>query len=1288
MKATLKHIGLSVLLSLFGRELKAQTIGFVEENIVKVSGVTTDSAVMQLGISKRQTTRYFIDGLGRTIQAVGLKSGTNNNMDIIQPIVYDTLGRQIKSYLPYVGSDSSGTYRSGAVSSQATYYNTTADKVAHDSSAYSQQVFDNSPLQRVLRAGDIGKGFQPVSGQHYKTIVYRPNTIADSVAKSFPDGSFSGYYTANALSVTDGTDEDGSETLVFKDLMGRVVLKKQWVSGTTYNSTYYIYNNAGTISYVVPPKAWNLIKAHGYTITTAVIARLIFKYVYDYRGRLIEKTVPGAAVMYIVYDPLNRPVLLQDATLKAGNKWNYIKYDAKGRAISQGIYTDTTPADTSRAGMQSYVDGLSGSYSTAWYESRSGTVTNNGYYTNSIFPTSNIAPLAYSYFDDYDLDQNGSADYSYSNQSLSGEAVPTNLTRGMMTMVAKRTVGSGLSDIWLLNVVFYDKRGNTIQQKSNNQLNYTNQTTVTDTKTNVPDFTGKPTITKVTKVSIGPATNTILSAITYDSHNAKVKYIDQTYNAQTAIRVATYQYNEPGQLIKKDLGLVNTASIPATVTLTTGNSVASGQTSNIMASKSILITPDFVAASGSTFTAKIATNYLQDIDYRYTIRGQVQTINNSKLADDGGVTSDEVNDLFGMEYLYNQTDSNLGNTASYSGRISAVKWMSRDNSGNKTNERSYSYAYDNMDRITASTYAERTAASTSSFNLNTNGFNEDGITYDENGNILTLQRNSSTVGTTTHIKVDSLNYTYDTNNPNRLINVTDGSGSNFTSYGFRNLTGSTGNYSYDNEGNLTADPYKGLLLKYNVLNRTDSIKVTTATNRFITYTYDATGIVLEKKQYDNNTLQTTTDYVDGFVYVNGTLSYTPMPEGRVMNISGTLTPEYVITDQQGNARFSFQNDGSGRAKIIQENSYYAFGLVMANSPVSMPSVPNKRLYNGGSEWQNNYGNLPDYFETLYRNYDQSLGRFIGIDPQADGAESLTTYNYSNNNPVSFNDPMGNYYRAMAPPVQDDRGGGGGASSFMNAILAGNAQDQAEIDSWNLETAVRSGDPLAIAQYTAQNGGVTYTVGSQSTNGLSYFYNLSGNLERVMANGSNYTSYQQEEVYYKDQYRTLVDYKLLNSVTDLTLTEVANQGGFVGGDTWNSSSNILTGIGFAGGAASFKLGSDLKRQYDIASAAYEGWHSPQPSILLKTAVGSFGADAKIVKGLSSTLEVGGKVLGGIGVGITVAEIWTGNKKLVGEGGLDLIMGGVGFIPVYGWAISGTYFLGKAALQATGNDFWNH
>lgn len=44
-------------------------------------------------------------------------------------------------------------------------------------------------------------------------------------------------------------------------------------------------------------------------------------------------------------------------------------------------------------------------------------------------------------------------------------------------------------------------------------------------------------------------------------------------------------------------------------------------------------------------------------------------------------------------------------------------------------------------------------------------------------------------------------------------------------------------------------------------------------------------------------------------------------------------------------------------------------------------------------------------------------------------------------------------------------------------------------------------------------------------------------------------------------------------------------------------------------------------------------------------------------------------------------------MFGEGGVDLILGGVPFIPAGGLVVSSMYFESKYILQSTGDDFWN-
>ncbi|WP_158800257.1 hypothetical protein [Pedobacter sp. L105] len=113
--------------------------------------------------------------------------------------------------------------------------------------------------------------------------------------------------------------------------------------------------------------------------------------------------------------------------------------------------------------------------------------------------------------------------------------------------------------------------------------------------------------------------------------------------------------------------------------------------------------------------------------------------------------------------------------------------------------------------ITIANYKERNTTFTNAFNYNIDSYSETHYTYDQNRNTLTLKRNSSTPGMNTLVEVDNLTYSYDAANPNQLLTVNDGTTTDYTSYGFRNLTANTGGtYTYDPNGNLKTDPYKGI----------------------------------------------------------------------------------------------------------------------------------------------------------------------------------------------------------------------------------------------------------------------------------------------------------------------------------------------------------------------------------------------------------------------------------------------------------------------------------------------
>ena len=95
--------------------------------------------------------------------------------------------------------------------------------------------------------------------------------------------------------------------------------------------------------------------------------------------------------------------------------------------------------------------------------------------------------------------------------------------------------------------------------------------------------------------------------------------------------------------------------------------------------------------------------------------------------------------------------------------------------------------------------------------------------------------------------------------------------------------------------------------------------------------------------------------------------------------------------------------------IVQYNEYYPFGLQTANSWTRENNTGNNFLANGGTEL-NTTSNL---YDLQFRNYDPTLGRMNQVDPMATKYASLTPYNYSFNDPVNFNDPLGDEAGSLA-----------------------------------------------------------------------------------------------------------------------------------------------------------------------------------------------------------------------------------------------------------------------------------
>jgi YD repeat-containing protein len=314
----------------------------------------------------------------------------------------------------------------------------------------------------------------------------------------------------------------------------------------------------------------------------------------------------------------------------------------------------------------------------------------------------------------------------------------------------------------------------------------------------------------------------------------------------------------------------------------------------------------------------------------------------------------------------------------YNGNISQTSWNTLNtDSSTKT----YTYTYDALNRITSATD-------------NTGHYNLTSVSYDKNGNILSLNRKGHLNSTATSFGVmDNLVYTYDSGN--KLKKVLDNGNDN---YGFKDGANLTTEYTYDQNGNMKTDANKGITsILYNHLNLPTEIKFNNSNTKKINYTYDASGTKLRKVTNDNGNI-TTTDYAGSYIYENNILKQISQPEGYIESSGNNFQYVYQYLDQVRNVRLSYSDlDGNGsisQNEILQERNYYPFGLQHKGYNNQINGAINNYKQYQYQEFTEDLG--LNTHEWKYRFSDPAIGRFWSIDPLVDDYRYQSPYNFSEN----------------------------------------------------------------------------------------------------------------------------------------------------------------------------------------------------------------------------------------------------------------------------------------------------
>ncbi|MBS1598423.1 MAG: hypothetical protein JST75_09355 [Bacteroidetes bacterium] len=906
---------------------------YVITNIIKQSAIVNQGQVDGLGISiqeKSQSIAYF-DGLGRPLQSVTTKASASQQ-DIVTGIEYDQYGREVKKYLPY--SESSGTngsYRSGWKTSQALFYNGQIPNVDIDASPFAQSVPESSPLNRVLAQGAPGTVWQPNLSNPYDASTHSVK-VQYLINTALDSVRLMNMDSAGNFSSPGFYPAGQLNVKMTADEQQQFVKEFTDKSGHIVCKRVMMANDSLQTYYIYD----NLELLRAVIQPEGTVALKTNGWVYP--------TNFATNWMFLYrYDQRARMVMKKipgaDSVVMMYDQWDRVVLTQDGNLRAANGYLFTKYDALNRPVVTGQITDSRGNAAvrtdvgaaTGRFESVN-TAATEGYTLNNSFPSSSAYTLTVYTTTHYD-DYNNLPSWksSYAFVNENGVATPNVFLQGQV--VATQTKILGTSN-YMRTVTYYDDKYRVIQVTADNAAGGT------DRITKILSFDGKVTNDYHSHTSRFYTTAMVIKQVyTYDHVDRLLTVTHQTAN-QEVVTLSQNAYNEVGQLLNKKLHF--SSSHPY---------------------------------------------FLQKLDYYYNIRGWLNSVNRPL----GAETGYEESDLFNEELHYNNFQiTGINTVAQFNGNIAEEIWKG----GYDEYIKGYGLTYDKANRLLTSTYAFQNFNQYGPFWSETKKYSEDNLSYDRNGNILTMNRYHGDWNV-----IDQLHYFGYTGN--KLGRVEDWSPTNSTVIGFQDKNNGGGNdYTYDVNGNLISDYNKSITsTTYNFLNLPTLVTITSKGT--IAYTYDAAGNKLQKTTTDQTVTPnkiTNYYYAGDFVYRNDTLEFISHPEGRLrpMRIDTTqpisianlkYIYDYFLKDHLGSVRSVISTE--------QQTSIYAATMEAANatkenqlfSNISSTSVAKV----GGFDSDNTNGQISQLNGNTTNPANKRVGPSIVLKVMAGDTISISTY---------------------------------------------------------------------------------------------------------------------------------------------------------------------------------------------------------------------------------------------------------------------------------------------------------
>ena len=300
----------------------------------------------------------------------------------------------------------------------------------------------------------------------------------------------------------------------------------------------------------------------------------------------------------------------------------------------------------------------------------------------------------------------------------------------------------------------------------------------------------------------------------------------------------------------------------------------------------------------------------------------------------------------------------------------------------------WSYAYDGLKRLTGANHyigGQSVASLTDT---------EKGLAYDRNGNITALKRYGNAG------LANDLSFTHAGNRMTALVDA--------------NATGNeagTKSFTYDVNGNMTADGRKGLEMSWNLLNLADSAAMHGSS---LTYAWLSDGTKVAAKADDGSGNGLQKRYVGSFVFTSDSGSSSDpatevesiaWDEGRITYDGSSLRDCWFAGDHLGNVRTVIDiTTDMDAPEILEQSDYLPFGTKIQNSSHAFWTA-NRWRYAAKEEQRFGALNL-SLLDFGARMYDPFTARWISVDKRAQINQSCSPYEYCGLNPVNHYDPNG------------------------------------------------------------------------------------------------------------------------------------------------------------------------------------------------------------------------------------------------------------------------------------------